>query len=323
MNRIFRNELVFKRMPTMEMRRTVLDDSSTARIPSGYRRLHSIPEYYPKQQQIQKMFNDYYNVPSLGKPAYRRNTQDNVDDMNRLQQMKFRAENEAQGAVQYINTKRRDDDFTSEDFQRRLREMPNNEEIARAIQVFENKLSLLNLSNERKKQVRDEFYNSIFQADKEIIFNIAKDETGQDIKEILKLVRQANIGGENAEMGAKPVPVKQGDIKEEDEEYAQSLIFPVTLEFTEIMDTNAKIQEAESYIYDLTILNENKAVERKLSMPELRKVIILASQSKKLKNKKDDISKMAQALKNADEFNLENIKDYLKFIRENRNNGNL
>lgn len=330
MNRVFRNELIFKRMPTMEMRRTVLDDQSTARIPSGYRRLHSIPEFYPQQQQIQKMFNDYYNVPSLGNPAYRRNTQDNEDDWNRLQQMKMRAENEAKGAVQYMNTKRRDGDFTSEDVQRRLQEMPNNEEIARAIQVFENKLSLLNLSNERKKQVRDEFYNNIFQADKEIIFNIAKDETGKDIKEILKLVRQANIGGDNAELGVQTEPVEGADVgmqtgeemdefdeKVPEEEapvqlYGRSRFFEGNLRFNMDIQSQEELDKHEMQLIKNTVENKHKANSRPLTMDELRDVIELAISGKKLKGKNDEISKRARAL-----VDTNDKKKYLRFIKYN------
>jgi hypothetical protein len=79
--------------------------------------------------------------------------------------------------------------------------MPNRDEINQAIQVFEKRLNALNLTEDKKRELRNEFYKNILKADIETVFKIAKDEQGRDIKEILDLVRNVNQGDDDEDLG--------------------------------------------------------------------------------------------------------------------------
>lgn len=200
MNKLY----AFEPFGTMPMTRGFIDDPSPTRIRSGWNRLHSIPEMYPKQEQVRRTITDFYNdVRANFKPKVVLHG-DNSANFDIDQQLRFNAMQETVNATQYINKSMATRDFTNEDVQRRISQLPNNEEVAKAIQVFENKLQTVMLSPEKKKELRDAFYKDIFTASTEAIFKIAKDEKNKDVNEILNIVRNLNIDDDNADLDKRP-----------------------------------------------------------------------------------------------------------------------
>lgn len=211
MNKLF----PFEPYGTMPMQRGFIDDPVERKVKSGWHKLHSIPDYYPKQAQIYKSMSNYYNdLFEKRKPALVIHG-DNSANFDIDQQLRYNAMQETVKATQYLNKNVGERDFTSEDVQQRIASLPNNDEIAKAIQVFENKLQSVMLSPEKKKEMRDAFYKDIFSASTEAIFKIAKDEKNKDIAEILNIVKNVNIQGDNADLG-RPPPQLQPPQQNED-----------------------------------------------------------------------------------------------------------
>jgi hypothetical protein len=128
-------------------------------------------------------------------------------------------------------------DFNSQQVQDKLRSGPdNNETTIRAIQVFEQKLRALNLSEAKQKTIRNAFYQRLLTADAELVNNLAKDELGRNVSEILQLIQKGDFGGGAANVidAGEEAPIddddepgdEEGDVKAPDTDSSQYLNIP-------------------------------------------------------------------------------------------------
>ena len=115
-------------------------------------------------------------------------------------------------------------DFNDPAVQEKIASLPNREEVVQAIENFENSLAQSPISIEKKSEIRDQFYKRILTMDAAVVQHIAKDEVGQDVKNILQLLSAQDLGGDRANVIQDPIG---GGDPEQKQDYEEDQFAPI------------------------------------------------------------------------------------------------
>lgn len=151
---------------------------------------------FASNREIQQTVSSYYDQPMMNQPLKKSSIVADVrNEIDRADYERWMQHQEYINNKPVIKVKEQPMDFNNPDVQDKLASMEDNTDIMKAINNFETRLSQLRLTPAKRDELRNEFYSRIVQADHAVIYNIAKDEQGKSINDILNLLQSGAVGG--------------------------------------------------------------------------------------------------------------------------------
>lgn len=239
-------------------------------LPLGWTPQYGRPPVFHSRETISRCIKDYYDHPEMNRPRVTRYGDHQANIMNADMQV-WRSHQEYINNTPMVQVKAMPMDFNNPMVQDKIESMYDKTAVMEAIRVFETKLAELQLSPQRREELRNDFYRKIVQADQSVLYNIAKDEQGKDIKSILELLTKYtnndNEGGGRpniiAPVGGGGVPIVTPVKPPIDDEVGQ----PDNIEeFVEFMFTKLDIgdglNDGEKNDVKILVAQELEAIQR-------------------------------------------------------------
>jgi hypothetical protein len=181
----------FTRFGTVPLNTWIPNDENVKPMPIGWSAQYGAPPRFASKRHIYQTIMRFYDHPIMNKAHVIRRG-DHKDAMEAADYEVYRAHQEYLHNKPMIKVKAQPLDFNHPSVQDRLNSMEDNSTVLEAINNFESKLSQVNLSPQKRDELRNQFYSKIIQADQSVIYSIAKDEQGNDIKSMLELLTKYN-----------------------------------------------------------------------------------------------------------------------------------